>query len=171
MIEELAGNRYEVSWNEASEDEPGFLKDPDLRRRYAQIECKRGFMYEYSPDQLAWRIGDGTAPEAKFLRRLLRNKPDWLNVHVDCRSDTQPDRNGAAYERELRAQGLEFVRPDEDEAILYFHREHFPEAAKLAGAVKRRGRKNLSTEERLLAARNLAKSVRKKLQQNAPVTL
>jgi len=170
LIEELAEKRYAVTWNESSQDEPGFLRDPTLRSRYAQIECRRGVMYEHSPHEIAWRIGDGTAPTAKFLRRLIRNKPEWLGVYVDCRSETQPHRNGIAYGKELSAQGLEFVRPDEDEAVVVFHRSHFPEAAKLAGAVKRRGRKNLTPEEKTVAARNLRKSATKNFDRNDPAT-
>jgi len=155
LIEALAEKRYAVTWDESSEDEPGFLRDPHLRRRYAEIECRRGVMYEHSPNEVAWRIGDGTAPTAKFLRRLIRNKPPWLNVYVDCRSETQPHRNGAAYEKELKAQGLEFVRPDEDEAVVTFDRNHFKEAAKLAGAKRRPGPRKLTAEHKARAVKNL----------------
>jgi len=155
LIEELAEKRYAVTWNESAQDEPGFLRDPDLRRRYAEIECRRGTFYEFSPDEVAWRIGDGTAPTAKFLRRLIRNKPAWLSTYVDCRSETQPDRNGAAYERELQPFGLEYVRPDEDEAIVTFDRTHFKEAARMAGAKRRPGPRKLTAEHKARAVRNL----------------
>jgi len=163
LIQELAQDRFEVSWNEASEDERAFKKDPVLRARYAEIPCKRGVLYEFSPHEIAWRIGDGSAPEAKFLRRLLRSKPEWLHVSVSALSASGADNDGAAFEKDLKAQGIEYVRKDEDEAILYFHRDHFKEVAKMAGARKRRGRKHLSFDERVAAALNLVKSVKKTL--------
>jgi len=170
LIEELAQDRYEVSWNKASQDERAFKKDPELRSRYAQIRCRRGVLYEYSPDEVAWRLGDGSPPVAKYLRRLLRDRPSWLNISVSALSVSGAGNDGVAFKKDLKAQGLEYVRKDEDEAILYFHRDHFSEVAKMAGARKRRGRKHLSFDERVAAALNLVKSVRKKLDQNASAT-
>jgi len=170
LIEKLAQDRYEVSWNKASQDERGFKKDPELRRRYAEIECRRGVLYEYSPDDLAWRLGNGSPPEAKYLRRILRDRPPWLHISVSALSASGADNDGEAYVKDLQGQGIEYVRKDEDEAILYFHRDHFAEVAKLAGARKRRGRKNLSFDERVAAARNLLKAVKKNSLQNDSVT-
>jgi len=170
LIQELSQDRYEVSWNEAAEQEPNFKKDLALRARYAEIPCKRGVLYQFSDDEVAWRLGNGSPPEAKYLRRLLRNKPEWLHISVSCMSASGADNDGAAFEKDLKAQGLEYIRPDEDEAILYFHRDHFTEVAKLAGARKRRGRKHLSLDERVAAARNLLKAVKKNSLRNDSVT-
>jgi len=105
-----------VTWDESSLQEPGFKKDPNLRAMYAQIPCKHGVLYEFSEDEVAWMC-----QSPRVVRRTFKERPDWLNVFVDCR-----DKDDPKY----------------DEAIFIFHRDHFLDVVKLAGARRKRGGRN-----------------------------
>jgi len=133
LIESLAGTQHQTTWDEASLQEPGFKKDPNLRAMYAQIPCKHGVLYEFSENDVAWMC-----QSPRVVRRTLKEKPDWLNVFVDCR-----DKDDPMY----------------DEAVFTFHRDHFQHAAKMAGAKRRRGGAN---NKRLAEARNKAQKALQK---------
>jgi len=85
---------------------------------YAQIPCKHGTLYEFSETdgEVAWMC-----QSPRVVRRTFKDRPYWLNVFVDCRDKDDPMH---------------------DEAIFTFHRDHFLDVVKLAGAKRRRGGRN-----------------------------
>ena len=77
LIENLAGRRYRIAFDEAAVHEPG--GKGRLRAQYQIIPCKYGEIYQHGRGTLAWYCTSGRVKE-----RVRAQAPDWLTLEVDC---------------------------------------------------------------------------------------
>jgi hypothetical protein len=79
LIEQLAGNRYQVGWDEAAEHTPGGKTNPYLRDQYHLIPCKFGDIYKHAEGILAW-----CCMNSRVVARAIKEAPPWLELYLDC---------------------------------------------------------------------------------------
>jgi hypothetical protein len=82
LIERIAGDKYQITWDEAVKHQEKAKSDPDLRAMYQIIPCKHGEIYENGEGKLAF-LCTGLRICDRIAKLKITKDLSWLDIFLE----------------------------------------------------------------------------------------